>query len=169
MVSFSQPNGLGVLPNLARLQDLQAEIFRQLQLLLPDDIAYHDQLQSRVAGSPLLRLLVLERHHYTSFFRLTYEFPAVGDKNFAPDAHIRFYHDARLAEVTSFNCRQACRRDQHPAYPTRQLLQRTWRQNRALDRWLEHLLCQGHSAETLLPAQLTVTAAAPTPLPVTVG
>jgi len=169
MVSFSQPNGLRTLPSLARLQDLQAEIFRQLQLLIPDDIAYHDQLQSRVAGSPLLHLLVLERHQYTSFFRLTYEFAGGDDISFAPDAHVRFYHDARMAEVTSFNCRQACRRDQHPAYPTRQLLQRTWRLNRVLDRWLEHLLCQGHSAGTLRPARQPVSTAVPAKSPVTVG
>jgi uncharacterized protein YqiB (DUF1249 family) len=152
MVSFRQPGGFLARPRLKRLQDVQEDIFRQLQLLLPDDIAFHDQLRSRVAGSPLLRLEVLERHAYTTFFRLTYEFTGDGLAAYEPDAHVRCYHDARMAEATSFSCEQGCRRDSHPAYPPRQLLQRAWRQNRALDRWLDYLLRQGHSVATMRPA-----------------
>ena len=152
MVSFRQPNGLLTRPRLKRLQDVQAENFRQLQLLLPDAIAFHDHLRSQVAGSPPLCLEVIERHPYTTFFRLTYAFEGGGGAEFDPDAHVRCYHDARLAEATSFNCEQACRRDSHPAYPPRQLLQRVWRKNRALDRWLDYLLCQGHSVVTMRPA-----------------
>ena len=74
MVSFSQPGNFQSRPKLRRLQDLQEDIFRQLQLLLPDEISFFDQLISKVPGSPLLRLHVLERHNYTTFFRLTYEF-----------------------------------------------------------------------------------------------
>jgi uncharacterized protein YqiB (DUF1249 family) len=151
MVSFLQPNGLRATPRLRRLQEVQAEIFRQLQLLLPVHIAYHDHLVSEVAGSPLLRLEVLERHTYTTFFRLTYQFTEGEYKRFSPEAHIRHYHDARLAEATSFNPDQGCTRTANPAYPPRQLLQRAWRQNRALDRWLDYLLRQGHSIVTMTP------------------
>ena len=137
MVSFSQPCGLQTRPRLSRLHEVQAEIFRQLQLLIPDDFAFTNYLKSRVAGSPLLRLQVLERHPYTTFFRLSYDFSATLETRYAPDAHIRFYHDARMAEATSFDCVQACSRDTHPAYPPRQMMQRAWRKNRALERWLE--------------------------------
>jgi uncharacterized protein YqiB (DUF1249 family) len=154
MVSFSQPNGLATRPRLRRLQEVQAEIFRQLQLLLPDQIAYHDRLESRVAGSPLLRLEVLERHKYTMFFRLTYLFPEKSRTKYSPDAHIRHYQDARLSEATSFNQDQGCTRTADPGYPPRQLLQLAWRQNRALDRWLDYLLRQGHSLETMSPVAL---------------
>lgn len=151
MVSFRQPNGLACRPKLGRLQEVQAEIFRQLQLLLPDHIAYHDHLISRVAGSPLLRLEVLERHPYTTFIRLTYQFTDETRTRFSPEAHIRNYHDARLAEATSFSKDQGCSRIADPAYPPRQLLQLAWRQNRALDRWLDYLLRQGHSVATMSP------------------
>jgi len=154
MVSFSQPNGLAFRPRLRRLQEVQGEIFRQLQLLLPDQIAYHDHLVSRVAGSPLLLLEVLERHKYTTFFRLTYQFSGNSGTRFSPDAHIRHYQDARLAEATSFNPDQGCTRTADPAYPPRQLLQLAWRQNRALDRWLDYLLSQGHSLATMSPVAL---------------
>jgi uncharacterized protein YqiB (DUF1249 family) len=155
MVSFCQPNGLVIRPRLRRLQEVQAEIFRQMQLLLPDHVTYHDHLASRVAGSPLLRLEVLERHKYTTFFRLTYQFTERSKTKFSPDAHIRHYHDARLAEATSFNLDQGCARTADPAYPPRQLLQLAWRQNRALDRWLDYLLRQGHSLATMFPVNAT--------------
>ena len=153
MVSFSQPNGLKTRPKLKNLHDVQAEIYRLLQLLLPDEFAFHDYLKSCVTGSPMLRLQVLERHAYTSFFRLTYEFPADQDTRYAPNAHIRFYHDARMAEATSFNCAQGCLRDTHPAYPPHQMMQRAWRKNRALERWLDYILKQGHSLTTMQPAR----------------
>jgi len=137
MVSFSQPNGLRRQPALRELQEVQEEICRQLHLLMPDEMAHHDSLVSRVSGSPALRLEVIERHPYTTFLRLTYEFGADDDRSFAPDAHIRFYHDAHLAEATSFDTGQGCRRTAHPAYPVSQLLQLAWRRSRALDRWLD--------------------------------
>jgi uncharacterized protein YqiB (DUF1249 family) len=153
MVSFSQPNGLHSRPKLKRLHDVQEEIFRLLQLLIPDEFAYTDHLKSVVAGSPLLRMQVLERHAYTTFFRLTYEFAETEESRFMPDAHIRCYHDARMAEATSFDCQQACVRDTHPAWPPRQMMQRAWRKNRALERWLDHLLSQGHSVVTMQAAR----------------
>lgn len=156
MVSFSQPNGLAKLPGLKKLQHVQEEIYRQLHLLIPDQFAFHDSLASRIAGSPLLRMEVLERHAYTTFFRLTYEFEEGDSKSYAPDAHIRFYHDAHIAEATSFNSGQGCTRTAHPSYPPRQLLQLAWRRNRALDRWLDYLLKQGHSVATMLPASRRV-------------
>lgn len=152
MVTFSQPNGLRKHPALKRLQQVQEEIYRQLQLLIPDQIAFHDSLMSRVAGSPDLRMEVLERHSYTTFFRLTYEFREGEERSYAPNAHIRFYHDAHIAEATSFNLRQGCVRTAHPSFPPMQILQQAWRRNRALDRWLDYLLKQGHSIVTMQAA-----------------
>ena len=153
MVTFSQPNGLRKDPALKRLQEVQEEIYRQLHLLIPDQIAFSDSLISSVAGSPDLRLEVLERHRYTTFFRLTYEFREGEERSYAPDAHIRFYHDAHIAEATSFNLGQGCIRTAHPSYPPKQILQLAWRRNRALDRWLDYILKQGHSVATMRPAE----------------
>ena len=156
MVSFSQPNGLRAVPKLKRLQDVQEEIYRQLHLLIPEHFTFHDYLVSRVAGSPALRMEVLERHNYTTFFRLTYEFTADQARTYAPDAHIRFYHDAHIAEATSFDTEQGCTRCAHPSYPPRQMLQQAWRLNRALDRWLDYLIRQGHSVLTMRPASRSI-------------
>jgi uncharacterized protein YqiB (DUF1249 family) len=161
MVSFGQPNGLRRLPGLKALQEVQEEIYRQLHLLLPDAMAFHDSLVSRVSGSPALRLEVIERHPYTTFLRLTYEFVADEERSYEPDAHIRFYHDAHIAEATSFNTGQGCVRTAHPSYPGKQLLQQAWRRNRALDRWLDYLLRQGHSVATMRPARRSIQAVSP--------
>jgi uncharacterized protein YqiB (DUF1249 family) len=152
MVSFRQQNGSFLKPRLKRLQDLQTEIFRQLQLLIPDQVAHYDSFQSQVPGSPLLRMDILERHPYTHFLRLTYEFQKAESREIAPDAHIRMYHDARLAEVTSFNPDQGFKRLASPFFPQQQIFQRNWRQNRTLDKWLGYLLHQGHSIVSMQPA-----------------
>lgn len=168
MVSFLEQDALNLKPRLSRLQQVQEEMYRQLQLLIPDQVAHFDSFQSRVAGSPLLRMEILERHPYTWFMRLTYQFDNDQEPELAPDAHIRLYQDARMAEVTSFNAGQGCRRSAHPWYPARQLFLRNWRQNRAMDKWLGYLLHQGHGIDTMRPAsdcihgkQATETAFAP--------
>ena len=115
MVSFRKNPGFFSRPRLDRLQDLQTEIFRQLQLLIPDQVAHYDSFQSRVHGSPLLRMDILERHPFTHFIRLTYQFDRMEPLEIAPDAHIRVYNDARLAEVTSFDHVQGFERPDHNA------------------------------------------------------
>jgi uncharacterized protein YqiB (DUF1249 family) len=166
MVSFQERHGLTLRPRLKRLHEVQEEIYRQLQLLLPDQVAHHDSFCSRVSGSPLLRLDILERHPYTQFLRLTYSFERDGGPELAPDAHIRMYQDARMAEVTAYNHHQGCRRSAHPWYPHRQLFQRIWRQNRALDKWLGYLLQQGHSLATMHPASDCIRGKQAVPMPV---
>ena len=152
MVSFSQRHSLFLRPKLKRLQELQSEIYRQLQLLIPDGIAHYDSFRSQVPGSPLLRMDILERHPYTHFMRITYEFNSDDNREIAPDAHIRMYNDARLAEVTSFNPEQGFKRLAHPLFPQYQIFQRSWRQNQALDKWLGYLLHQGHGVISMQPA-----------------
>ena len=164
MVSFSQKEGWFLKPQLKRLQDLQTELFRQLQLLIPDEISLFDSFQSRVSGSPLLRMDILERHPYTHFLRLTYQFKEGEQHEIAPDAHIRVYNDARLAEVTSFNPEQGFNRMAHPGYPQHHLFQRSWRKNQALDKWLGYLLHQGHSLTSMQPASDKITGKQPVPV-----
>lgn len=130
---------------------MQAEIYRQLLLIIPEQMAIYDSFESRVSGSPLLRMDILERHRYTLFLRLTYQFEDDRQHEIAPDAHIRMYEDARLAEVTSFNPDQGFTRMASPWYPQQQLLQKSWRQNQALDKWLSYIIHQGHNVASMRP------------------
>lgn len=158
MVSFSHKSASLQRPRLDRLQAVQEEIYRQLQILLPDEAATHDSFVSRVEGSPILRMEILERHAYTHFLRLTYVFDGQDSGKVAPDAHIRAYHDLRIAEVTAFNTDQGFKRSAHPWYPTLPLVQRAWRENLALDKWLGYLLGQGHSCSTMRVAKRPIEA-----------
>ncbi len=151
MVSFAQRNGINQRPKIGKLMAIQEEIYRQLYLLLPDSISHYDVLESRVNGSPPLILHLLERHPYTTFLRLTYAFTGSGSSCFSPNAHIRLYHDAKLAEVTSFSNQQGIRRFASPFIPARNAMLRAWRQNRALEKWLDYVLHQGHHTETMRP------------------
>ena len=59
--------------------------------------------------------------------------------------------DAAMRQVELYTS-QGCTRTAHPSYPPQALLQKTWRLNKALDRWLDYLLRQGHSMATMAPA-----------------
>jgi len=134
-----------------RLPELHTSVFRALNVLLPDGLGRSDSLVSRLETGPDLYLQVIERHDYTSFLRLTY---VIGDQQqHNPNAHIRVYHDARMAEATAFSPEQGIQRLAGPELPMHGLVVRNWRLNRALLKWLDHLLAQGHSARTLKPVE----------------
>ena len=120
---------------------------------MPENLARDDVLVSRVEGAPELYMRVLERHNYTTFLQLTYLLGPEREQH--PNAHIRVYHDARMAEATSFSPEQGIERLAGPDLPVRGLVERSWRMNRALLKWLEYLLAEGHKASTMHPANET--------------
>ncbi|TVQ42007.1 MAG: DUF1249 domain-containing protein [Wenzhouxiangella sp.] len=132
-----------------RLPELHTSVFRALNVLMPEGLGRSDCLVSRVGDGPDLYMQVIERHDYTTFLRLTY---VIGDQQqHNPNAHIRVYHDARMAEATAFSPQQGFHRLAGPELPLHGLVVRNWRLNRALLKWLDYLLAQGHSAATLKP------------------
>ncbi|MGY6630848.1 MAG: DUF1249 domain-containing protein [Wenzhouxiangella sp.] len=134
-----------------RLPDLHSAVFRALNILLPDGLGRSDTLVSRIGDGPDLFMQVIERHDYTTFLRLTY---VIGnEQQHNPNAHIRVYHDARMAEATAFSPEQGIQRFAGPELPLHGLVVRNWRLNQALLKWLDYLLAQGHSAATLHPAE----------------
>lgn len=146
-----------------RLPSLHTGVFHALNVLLPDELGRSDLLVSRVEGAPDLYLRVLERHNYTTFLQLTY---VIGpERQQDPNAHIRVYHDARMAEATSFSPQQGIERFAGPDLPVRGLVERSWRMNRALLKWLDYLLAQGHSAATMTPADHVPELPEPEPAP----
>lgn len=138
--------------DLASLMALYAENFRQLKLLVDEHDLSHDRYLSRVPGELPLYLEVIERHRYTTFARLTYVIDAEAGLSLDPDAHVRIYHDAEVAEVT--HCYPG--RINQPLFgrpvPVRDVYERRWRVNRFLDRWLEYLIHRGHGLDTLREA-----------------
>jgi len=136
-----------------RLPSLHSGVFHALSGLMPDDLGRSDVLVSKIEDAPELYMRVLERHNYTTFLQLTYLLGPEREQH--PNAHIRVYHDARMAEATSFSPEQGIERLAGPDLPVRGLVERSWRMNRALLKWLEYLLAEGHSAATMHPAEDT--------------
>lgn len=132
-----------------RLLRLQEHLYRQLHLLLPVAADDHDWFVSKINSLPVLRLHILAQHRYSTFLRLTHDLQTAGEMVSEPEAHIRCCHDLRVAEVTAFNQLQGINRIAGPDMLPARLHQIHWRQNRALSKWLDHLLALGHSAATM--------------------
>lgn len=89
---------------------------------------------------------ILRREAYTTTLRLTYWFhEADGVVVPDPDLIVRIYHDARLVEAVTG-------RDRHCHHKLRELaggsgaeLDRRWRVNMMLNKWLDYLFDVGHS------------------------
>jgi uncharacterized protein YqiB (DUF1249 family) len=131
------------------LPDLQAALYRHFKMLLPDGFKAGERYRSVSGQGPELWLDFLECHKYTDFLRLTHKFVSSEETDNAPNAHIRIYHDARMAEVTSFSSLQGIQRYSGPWLPARHVYFRQYKQNRALLKWLEHLHDLGHSSDSL--------------------
>ena len=99
---------------------------------------------SRVAGALDLYLELIERQPYTTTLVLTYRFADGCDCVHEPNARINVYHDVRAAEIVS-HCRRRKSRALRPWSPGRMPeLDRKWRMNRFLLKWLRFCTFQGH-------------------------
>ncbi len=138
----------------AKLMRLYSESYRQLALLVDFDALGTDRMVSVIAGQLPIFVEVTERHKYTSFVRLTYFIEdEVGVLKADPDAHVRVYHDTQQAEVTHCYPKQAAQPLFGALVPVADVVKHRWRANQFLDRWLEYLLKQGHSQETMRKAR----------------
>ena len=103
-----------------------------------------------VSSSPRdndLHAAIVRREPYTTTLRLTYWFEDAGVPAPDPDLVVRIYHDARLVEAVSSG-------DAHRHMKLRELaksgsaeLDRRWRLNMLLNKWLDYLVEVGHSLD----------------------
>ena len=126
------------------LMALYESNYLRLQQLIPDLNRLDGHYQSRVAGDCDLHLEILERSRYTITLSLSYFFEE-GDVRIAdPDMQIRVYLDGKLAEAMRFG-------DEHRHAELRRLsrahrheLDKRWRHNIVLNKWLDFLMDKGH-------------------------
>jgi uncharacterized protein YqiB (DUF1249 family) len=106
----------------------------------------HDLLISSSPRDRDLHLQVLRREPYTTTLRLTYWFDEVGGQSVSdPDLLLRIYHDARLAEAVS--CAEFHRHAKLRELTANRVhteLDRRWRLNMMLNKWLDYLFEVGH-------------------------
>ena len=112
--------------------------------LAPDLPACSRVMISRVAGALDLHLEIVERQPYTTTLVLTYRFPDRDGCVLEPNARINVYHDVRAAEIVSHS-RRRVNRSVHPWTPGRMPeIDRKWRMNGFLVKWLRFCTYQGH-------------------------
>ncbi len=126
----------------ASLMDLYERNYILVRRLIPELPATEESSESSAATGLPLHLRVLERHAYTSDIVLTYRFQRPAGFATEPDLTVRIYHDARVAEVMAAHLRH------WPAFLHDELdprdLNRRWKVNRFLFKWLSYCIFQGH-------------------------
>ena len=126
------------------LMALYESNYLRLLGLVPELDRIDGCFRSRVAGDCDLHFEVLERSRYTVTLSLTYHFETDEGLLVDPDMSVRAYLDGRLAEVLAIGNGQ-----RHPAlrrivHEHRAELDRRWRSNIVLNKWLDYLSEQGH-------------------------
>ena len=118
--------------------------YLRLMRLIPELSRLDGYYRSSVAGDADLHLEIVERSRYTITLSLSYFFDENGARVADPDMKIRAYLDGRMAEAMNFSGE-----NRHPEFRRlsrahRFELDRRWRRNVVLNKWLEYLLDQGH-------------------------
>lgn len=131
------------------LMGLYAENFLKLQRVFALSSSLPDSLRSSVDDGLDLCIDILERHPYTLEIRLTYDLldDQTGVRD--PSAYLRYYLDARMAEVT--HCYVG--RNWHDVLGldanARTVVGHRLKMNVFLSKWLDYLAELGHSPFTL--------------------
>jgi uncharacterized protein YqiB (DUF1249 family) len=104
-----------------------------------------------VSSSPRdsdLHAEIVRREPYTTTLRLTYWFPEEGGVSAPdPDIVVRIYHDARLVEAVSSRDAHRHTKLREWAGSSSAELDRRWRLNMLLNKWLDYLFEVGHSLD----------------------
>lgn len=126
------------------LMALYESNYLRLLQLIPELHRLDGYYRSRVAGDCDLHLEILERSRYTITMSLSYFFEEKGTRIADPDMKVRIYLDGQMAESMSFTgdhrhaeLRRLCRAHRHE-------LDKRWRRNVVLNKWLEFLMDRGH-------------------------
>ena len=127
-------------PTVGALMDQCEENYGYLLRLAPELSAMEKRHVSSLDGHIALHLEILEQTRYTTLIHLTHHFEGDGLEKADPDAVLRVYHDARQVEVLDLK--------QHVLPLVRKpdmcSLERKWRLNLFLSKWLGYCCRQGY-------------------------
>ena len=115
-------------------------LFRLIPELDRIDGCFH----SRVLGDCDLHVEILERCRYTLTLSLTYHLETDDGVLIDPDITVRAYLDGKLAEVMAIGECQRHTSLRQLVREHRRELDRRWRLNIVLNKWLDYLSEQGH-------------------------
>ena len=142
--SYLVPETIAKPRSFVGLMALYESNYLRLLRLLPELERLDGCFRSRVANDCDLHVEILERSRYTVTLSLTYHFETDDGLLIDPDMTVRVYLDGQLAEVLGIGEQQ-----RHPAlrrlvHEHREELDRRWRCNMVLNKWLDYLSEQGH-------------------------
>lgn len=140
--SYLVPETIAKPRSFVGLMALYESNYLRLLGLIPELERLDGCFRSRVAGDCDLHVEILERARYTVTLSLTYHFETDDGLLVDPDMTVRAYLDGQLAEVLGIGKR-------HPALRKlvrehREELDRRWRRNMVLNKWLDYLAEHGH-------------------------
>lgn len=140
-------------PHFGQLMEIYADNYRRLNLLFDDLLLEQDRLISTVPNQLPIYIEITERHNYTTCARISYAIETRdGIVSLDPDAHIRIYHDAEVAEATHCYPGGVSQPMFGALVPVSDVVEHRWRMNIFLDKWLEYLFKQGHDVATMRAA-----------------
>jgi uncharacterized protein len=126
------------------LMALYESNYLRLLRLIPEIERLDGCFRSRVAGDCDLYLEIIERCRYTVTLSLTYQLPTDTGLLADPDMTIRVYLDGQQTEVLAIGEQHRHAALRRLVLAHREELDRRWRSNMILNKWLEYLVDQGH-------------------------
>jgi uncharacterized protein len=127
------------------LMTLYESNYIKLHQLVPAMTWPDDALVSSSPRDKDLHAEIVRREPYTTTLRLTYWFDDAGVPAADPDIIVRIYHDARLVEAVSSGEAHRHAKLRALAKSGNAELDRRWRLNMLLNKWLDYLFEAGHS------------------------
>ena len=118
--------------------------YLRLLRLIPELDRLDGCFVSRVAGDCDLFVEVIETSRYTVTLSLTYRLPTDEGLVADPDITVRAYLDGKQAEVLDIGEKQRHAALRRLVFEHREELDRRWRFNIVLNKWLDYLSEQGH-------------------------
>jgi uncharacterized protein YqiB (DUF1249 family) len=126
------------------LMALYESNYLRLLRLIPEVDRLDGCFVSRVAGDCDLYVEVVETSRYTVTLSLTYRLSTDAGVLADPDITVRLYLDGKQAEVLDIGEKQRHAALRRLVFEHREELDRRWRFNVVLNKWLEYLSDQGH-------------------------
>ena len=126
------------------LMALYESNYLRLLRLMPEVARLDGCFRSSIAGDCDLHVEILERCKYTVTLSLTYHLETDDGLLIDPDMTVRVYLDGQLAEVLAIGERQVHTALRRLVLEHRDELDRRWRRNVVLNKWLDYLSEQGH-------------------------
>lgn len=142
--SYLVPEAIARPRSFVGLMALYESNYLRLMRLIPEIERLDGCFRSRVAGECDLHVEILERSRYTVTLSLTYHFETDAGLLIDPDVTVRVYLDGMVCEAMAIGRRQRHESLRRLLKEHRKELDRRWRRNMILNKWLEYLSDQGH-------------------------